>query len=631
VSGVAARGARKGRSRGLLRLIARALPPQLDTFVLPGPDIARAVGLDLDAAGCRPATTPRHSTVLLVVGELPAALLEAAVVVFAQMTRPRVIVALDSGEISPLPTADVIGQVSQDALETAIEQARQTLREGSWSAEAEPFEAEGLVPKRRKRKKKSPASPRKSGGNQGSSDGTKSEHQAGMHHDQGGQGDTAEAGTGGEGAGHGGTKQGGTKQGGTEHGGTNQGGMKHAMSGGTSGSGTSGGGMSGGGMETGFMSMVRLTQHLQRSADGLPMERVQAPFGPFFRGLPSGLDFTLWLDGDTVAKVDVAAGAAARGIEESLAGDSESLHARLARLDPLAPQSYRLLGWLAHRVLQGSPAGRSPAIPLPFLVKVEIERVASHLNWLAGFAELLGYRWLSREAAAWQHEVRRCRDAAELAPLEPRLHAVLRRVRRTPLLARKLAGLGRLTAEELEGVSGPAARASGLDLDARSGDPTYQSLGFEPVRRPEGDAWARLLVRLAEVEQSVALVLASRFTSPDASGPVDRAQPVAGTEVETAITTQDATPGRDNEVQPAVATAGEASARSEVEALVETPRGTARLLLNSSEGASLTGVRLETPSSQLLPLLDEMVVELELADALLAIGSLDISPWEADR
>jgi Ni,Fe-hydrogenase III large subunit len=565
MSGVAARGARKGRPRGLLGLIARALPPQLDTFVLPGLDVARAAGLDLDAAGCRPATTPRHSTVLLVVGELPTALLEAAVVVFAQMTRPRVIVALESGDISPLPTADVIGQVSQNALETAMEQARQVLSEGSWSAEAEPFEAEGLVPKRRKRKKKSPASPRKSGGNQGSSDGTKSEHQVGMHHDQSGQGGAAEAGTGGEGAGHGGA---------------NQGGMKN--------------GMSGGGMEMGFMSMVRLTQHLQRSADGLPMERVQAPFGPFFAGLPSGLDIAFWLDGDTVARVEVATGTASRGLEPTLPGDTDTFVARLARVDPLAPNSYRLLALRAlepegHLDAEGEAMGRVAA--------VELERAVSHLNWLASFGYLLGYSWLSGKAGGWQQALNRCHDLASIASLEQRLLAFVERVRRDLLLSSRLRGIGRLVADDLEGVSGPIARASGLEVDARLDDPLYQSLGFEPALRHEGDGRARLTVRLEEIRQSLSLVLAGgRFRST---------------------------------VTDPAARSTAARAREAGEVKVETPRGTARLRLRTNK-MTVTEAKLYTPSAASMKLIEKVTVGLELADALTAVASLDISPWEAD-
>ncbi|HEB57411.1 MAG TPA: NADH-quinone oxidoreductase subunit D, partial [Gammaproteobacteria bacterium] len=52
------------------------------------------------------------------------------------------------------------------------------------------------------------------------------------------------------------------------------------------------------------MSMIDVTKDLPRSGDGLPMEWINAPFGPFFPGLPGGLLLTLTLDGDTVAESD---------------------------------------------------------------------------------------------------------------------------------------------------------------------------------------------------------------------------------------------------------------------------------------------------------------------------------------
>src|SRR5690606_25210509 len=54
--------------------------------------------------------------------------------------------------------------------------------------------------------------------------------------------------------------------------------------------------------DLGFMSMVEVTRDMPRSADGLPMDRIEVPFGPCFPGLPGGLLLTLTLDGDGVAK-----------------------------------------------------------------------------------------------------------------------------------------------------------------------------------------------------------------------------------------------------------------------------------------------------------------------------------------
>ena len=607
-------GARRGRPPVLLRPLAAALPSRLDAFVLPGMDIARANGLDLEAAGLRAAATPRHAACLLVVGELPEGLRRAAVVAYAQMMRPRVIVALSAGELAPLPAPNVVAGADQEGLEYSVGGARRILREEAWSPEAQPFEAEGLVPKRRKKKVRreqksdredradhrqmdhgqmSRGSKEKGATKQGGMDHGVMETR-GTNHGQTDHGSKGEAATRQGGVDHGqmdhgqmvhGSKvEAPTKRGGMDHGAMKKGGKDH-------------GSMDHGGMEMGFMSMVRLTQHLPRSADGLPMERVQAPFGPFFPGLPSGLGLTLWLDGDTVARVDLAQGVTSRGIEESLTGEPAELAGRLSRVDPFAPDSYRRLALLA---LQWTGGRDGHGDPQPgWVVRAELERAASHLNWLAGFGRLLGFDRLVRQATHWQLVLRRGKDPESLARLEPALGKFLAGVPRAPLLGWKLKGVGRLAVADLEGVSGPVARAAGLERDARLADAAYREFDFRPVLRRDGDALARLEVRLEEIRQSVALArsAANRMSSVQSELPQTPPQ------------------------LPATLTSGEAT--------VETPRGRATLTIEG-DSDHIAKARLETPSSALVKLINGVAVDLELADALIAIASLDISPWEVD-
>lgn len=562
-------GARNGAPRGLLRSLARVLPLQLDTFVLPGMDVARARGLNIEAAGLRAVATPRHAAVLLIVGELPDALWDAVTVVYAQMPRPRAIVALGTESIGPLPGPDASGATSQEGLAAATEHARDLLRAGSWSDETEPFEASAVLPKRRRKRKKKKEPEKTGDGNQDAraSDGNGPE---GSSRPAPEKADAAA----------------GTHKAGAQHDGAKHDGSKH-------------GGMGGGSdMDMGFMSMVRLTEHLPKGADGLPMERVKTPFGPFFPGLPSGLALTLWLDGDTVARADVATHARAGGSVLDLSAGMGDLAERLARHDPLAPLSYRRLAGAAGAAAPSGEGG-SP-LELGHVAALELERAASHLNWLAGFGHLLGYAWLAEKASAWQLELRTCRDVDRLASLEPELLNVLRRAQRTPLLSRRLTGIGVLGGDDLDGVGGPVARASGLDRDARLDDPRYRSHAFEPVVRTEGDALARLSVRLEEIRRSVALALAAH--RPDGGERVA----VPSTPVARVDTPRVDTPR------------------------IETPRGVASLRLRTN-GDGVAEAELETPSTALLPLAEKLAVDLELADALVAVASLDISPWEVVR
>ena len=63
------------------------------------------------------------------------------------------------------------------------------------------------------------------------------------------------------------------------------------------------------------------------------------------------------------------------------------------------------------------------------------------------------------------------------------------------------------------------------------------------------------------------------------------------------------------------------------EATVDTPRGEARLSLKLERG-HVKSYELDTACSQHIGLVPKLVEGQELGDALLAVGSLDLSPWE---
>jgi len=84
------------------------------------------------------------------------------------------------------------------------------------------------------------------------------------------------------------------------------------------------------------------------------------------------------------------------------------------------------------------------------------------------------------------------------------------------------------TAAEL-GVSGPAARASGIAWDMREFSPLYRRAGFRPARQAQGDVLARLRVRAAEFEESARLArgFSTALRTAPRSGPVS-VEPVEG-------------------------------------------------------------------------------------------------------
>ena len=134
-------GARQGIMSGLRRLAGAAMARDLNAFVIPGPDIAGACGLDLEAAGLRLVASPRHASVLVVIGEIPSAMRESSAVVYAQMMRPRALFALGSGDLSPLPPADVGAELSQDDLVEGVALLRTVFAEGAFDPEVSNFDA----------------------------------------------------------------------------------------------------------------------------------------------------------------------------------------------------------------------------------------------------------------------------------------------------------------------------------------------------------------------------------------------------------------------------------------------------------------------------------------------------------
>lgn len=585
-------GARPGVATPVRRLIARAMADTLTAFVVPDTRTARSRGLDLPAAGLRTVTTPRHASVLLIIGALPPGLASAAAIAYAQMPRPRVI--LTAGADAPAPAADVTVAANREALVDGIARLRDHMLLHTWSPRSTAFTAPALDVKDQDDGDMDAESDQ-------SQDENESEHR---DHDMGGHGHTSGP-THGEGhtaepddpsaeqqrdAGHADQQsvddQAIAQEG---HGG---GGHDDMADDPTFGEGHSG--MEHGGHtmdDGGFMSMIAMTQDLPRSRDGLPMEWVETAFGPLFAGLPAGLAPTLTLDGDTVATATLNAGATYRNLAASLPGPVATFPERLASLDPLAPVAYRLL---AVRALNATDRSyEQDSTGHHWIGMLERERAGNHMGWLAAFGELLGVAWLAERAGEHQLALVGAEDIAAIRRLRPRIDRFLRHVGWIPLLGRRLAGIGELDRKITATAYGPVARASGIVTDARAKDPSYQALGFVPVVRDEGDALARLQVRLAEISQSLDLVVNANSLRP-------------------------ASPSHSSN-RPGIG-----------RATVETPRGAASLDIEV-DGGYVRRALVLTPSVAHVPLLSRVAEGAELADALVGIASLDLSPWEMDQ
>ncbi len=269
--------------------------------------------------------------------------------------------------------------------------------------------------------------------------------------------------------------------------------------------------------------------------DGLMLDQLPLHVGPLFPALPAGLVLHLGLAGDVLRGVTV--------------GDNP----------------YR--SW----------PGDLPVGPLdtaPFLdartvattvAALEVARARHHLGWLARALRLHGLSARSRRISALAQSL----SVAD----RPSVDALARRLGRDRGLAAATSGVGVVDQAMLEllGIElagGPVWRAAGVSVDARTGDPAYADLDFEPVVHAEGDARARLRQRADEAAQALALA--------ERAGDLERA------------------PGRP----------------------VESPRGAL------TPGAAM-------PSSALISLLPGLLDGQEWGDAVTTVASLDIDLEEA--
>ncbi len=151
-------------------------------------------------------------------------------------------------------------------------------------------------------------------------------------------------------------------------------------------------------------------------------------------------------------------------------------------------------------------------------------------------------------------------------------------------------------------LSGPMLRASGVAWDIRKADPysIYPRFDFQIPVGANGDSYDRLLVRLAEMRQSLKILDQALRDIP--GGPSKVEVPLS--------------------LRPPV---GESYAR------IESPKGELGYYVVSDGGTAPYRFHVRPPSLINLSVLKEMVVGSTIADAIVAFGSIDIVIGELDR
>jgi Ni,Fe-hydrogenase III large subunit len=258
--------------------------------------------------------------------------------------------------------------------------------------------------------------------------------------------------------------------------------------------------------------------------------------GPIHAGVIEPGHFRFMCLGEIVHHLEIQLGYQHRGAEPLLLARDPR---RLAPIvETIAGDTSVAHAWAWAAALEGlAGAASDPGRDASRALGLELERIGMHLAGLSGLATdiafLQGAATYGRlRTTAINTTMRLCgsrfgrgwvRPGATPAGWDAGLERVLREA--LDLLARdvgiiderflgsasvqhRLQGVGTLSrAQALElGLVGQAARASGVEVDARRdlGGAPWDALPLQPVVEPTGDCWARARVRIREIGASIA-------------------------------------------------------------------------------------------------------------------------------
>src|SRR5882724_668954 len=190
-------------------------------------------------------------------------------------------------------------------------------------------------------------------------------------------------------------------------------------------------------------------------------------------------------------------------------------------------------------------------------------------------------------------------------------------------------GVAHLSAEDCIslGVTGPALRASGVDWDLRRDMPYcgYDKFQFKVPVSNDGDVYARYILRIQELRESISMVKQALDGLPE--GPIKAEAPkVVLPDREKMKTQMEALIYHFK-----IVTEGFTVPAGEVYQAIESPRGEMGYYVISDGTAKPMRVHMRSPSYANLQALPAMCEGRLIADVVAAIGSIDIVLGEIDR
>jgi NADH-quinone oxidoreductase subunit D len=396
--------------------------------------------------------------------------------------------------------------------------------------------------------------------------------------------------------------------------------------------------------------------------------------GPQHPSTHGVLRLLLELDGETVIRCKPIVGYLHTGIEKNTEYRTWVQGvAYVTRADYLSPFFNELAYCLAVERLLGIEA--PPRAQVLRVLLCELNRIASHLVWVAtgslelGAVSMMLYGFRERElildifeavtGLRMNHSfIRPGGVIMDLPPDGPRMIARFldtmpariddyeRILNENPIWLERNVGVGKLSAEDALalGVTGPILRSAGVPVDLRKDEPYggYETYDFEVPVSTEADAYARYILRIAEMRESLRIVeqALERLAEP---GPVMVDDPKVGWPVKLSVGPDGI--GNDEgylrhimeESMEALihhfkmVTQGVRVPEGEVYQAVESPRGELGMYVVSANEHRPYRVKIRDPSFVNLQAVPTMVEGGLIADAIAVIASLDPVMGGVDR
>ncbi len=262
--------------------------------------------------------------------------------------------------------------------------------------------------------------------------------------------------------------------------------------------------------------------------------------GPQHPSTHGVLQIVLEIDGENVVKADPEIGYLHTGIEKSAEGlfwtQAQTV---IERMDYLAPSSNALCYALGVERLLGITDRIPVRAQAVRVLLMELTRIASHCVWLGTHGIDLGAISVFFYCFDLRENILDLQEASGGARMHPnyvrvgglngdlpdgylaRLDALIEKfpgrmrelrglLQANPIFQDRTIDVGYLKPEDAVawGITGPSLRASGIAYDVRKARPYsgYEEYEFAVPTREEGDAYARFLVRLDEMDESMRII-----------------------------------------------------------------------------------------------------------------------------